>query len=189
MKSYICFTLLYSPVFLPDCLFLQSPYGIQQQECRELNKSFISFSFMKPIFESRLKIHIEILCLNTVQSNVKCKRTNKSPFCQHAPDVTKWIWNRPIRFIRTHPLTYQVPFETPRSRALRTTATVQAIAQASDAYFAQRFTHLQINCWVLKERKKKFVFSFILTVSLLPYTSFVLERLSDHWLGLEFVSL
>lgn len=35
-----------------------------------------------------------------MQSNIKCKITNKNPFfCQHAPDVTKWICNRPIRFI------------------------------------------------------------------------------------------
>lgn len=75
------------------------------QRPKKKKKRVISFSLTPTNNEASLQIntediHINIVCLNTMRSNVKCKITNENPlFCQHAPDVTKWIYNRPIRFI------------------------------------------------------------------------------------------
>lgn len=138
-------------------------------------------------------IHINTVFLNTVQSNVKCKITNKSPFCQHAPDVTNE--NRPIRFIsRQHPiyipshikchLKPPISHSENYSSGLRNRTGIQCILCPKIYTFANKLLDVE-------REKEDFFFHFILTVSLLPYTSFlwfVLERLGDHWLGLEYVS-
>lgn len=90
--------------FTPSVTIWDITAGMQGPE----KKCFISFSLTQMNNDANLQInsediHIKTVFLNTVQSNVKCKITNKSPFCQHAPDVTNE--NRPIRFIsRQHPI-------------------------------------------------------------------------------------
>lgn len=114
---------------------------------------------------------------------LNAKFTNEDPFSFLPRCFTKWIWNSPIKFINrrhaAHIASHIKCHSNPRSLALRKTAVVHAplIAQAADAYlhFAQRFTHLQINCCV-KERKEYYS-QYIFPKSALHQLWFVFEHL------------
>ncbi len=138
--------------------------------------------------------HLNIVCLNTVQSNVKCKTTNSTPFCQQLQSLPN-----KYGIGQSDSLAGNMPYISP----LHIKCHLKPLISHSLKDGSGPGNRTGVWCIfcpkiyafsnkLLGDEREIFVFIFILTVSLLPYTSFlwfVLEHLGNHCLGLEYVSL